>query len=429
MNGFIISLPLLVLTICFIIRVPIGLGMVLSGAIFLMARGLDLGLASDVITSQIYCNGTIVAIPLFIFTANIMNSAKVTEYMFTFVKSLIGKKRGAMAYINIVVSLIFSGMTGSATADAAGIGTMEIAAMNKDGYDSKFSAAITAATATVGPIFPPSIPLVIYAIIAQVSVGKLFLGGMIPAVLICLILGIYVGFVSKKRDYPAGVSFTFKEFSRYTLKALPALMTPVILLGGIYTGFVTATEAGALAALYTIIISLLAYRVMTFKGFVKVIEMTVKQTGVVMAIIAGAYVMSFVVNSSGIAKIIAQWFLGLTSNKYIFLLIVNIVFLFLGMLFDTMVLLFIFLPLVLPVVQALQIDLVHFGVVLVVNIMIGLCTPPYGMLCYITSGIAKVKLNDVFKEIIPMTALMVIVLLLITYIPVLITGLPNLLMK
>ena len=161
-----------------------------------------------------------------------MNSGKVTQHMFTFVKALIGKKRGAMAYINIVISLIFSGMSGSALADAAGIGIIEIEEMKRDGYDVPFSAALTSTTAVVGPIFPPSIPMVIYAMLAEVSVGKLFMGGMIPAVLICILLGIYVWYISRRRNYPAGQKFTFKEFLRYTLKALPALMTPVILLGG-----------------------------------------------------------------------------------------------------------------------------------------------------------------------------------------------------
>ena len=178
---FVVFVPLVILMLCFLMRIPIGLGMILSCCVYLMAKGLDLGMVSDVIMSQLYASSVMIAIPLFIFTANIMSSGKVTEYMFTFVKALLGKRKGALAHLNIIISLIFSGMTGSAAADAAGLGVIEISEMEKDGYDKPFSAAITAATATVGPIFPPSIPMVIFAMLAQVSVGKLFLGGMIKS--------------------------------------------------------------------------------------------------------------------------------------------------------------------------------------------------------------------------------------------------------
>ncbi len=425
----IVFLPLILLAICFIIRIPIGLGMIISCTVYFMAKGMNLGIIADTIMSQLYASSVMIAIPLFVFTANIMSSGKVTEYMFTFVKALLGKRKGALAHLNIIISLIFSGMTGSAAADAAGLGIIEIEEMKKDGYDLPFSAAITAATATVGPIFPPSIPMVIFAMMAQVSVGKLFFGGMIPAIMICVLLGAYVSYLSNKRNYPPGVNFTKKEFWKYTLRAVPALLTPIILLGGIYTGVVTATEAGALAALYTIIISIFAYRVLTLKGFIKVIKATVIQTGKVFSVVIGAYILSYVATSSGLGKIVSGFVLGLTNNKYVFLFIINILFLFLGMLFDTNVLEFVFLPLIIPVAKALGIDLIHLGVVLVVNMMIGSVTPPFGMMCFIAGGIANEKLQNVFKEAIPMAGLMIIVLLLITYIPALVTFIPNLIMN
>lgn len=428
MTNQVVFLPLALLAIFFVMRVPIGLSMILSCAAYFVAAGKDLGIICDTIMSQLYASTVMIAIPLFIFTANIMSSGKVTEYIFTFVKALLGKRRGALAQLNIIISLIFSGMTGSAAADAAGLGVIEISEMRKDGYDMPFSAAITAATATIGPIFPPSIPMVIFAMLAQVSVGKLFLGGMIPAVFICAALSIYVAWLSKKRDYPPGVQFTRREFWRHTLRALPALLTPVILLGGIYTGIVTATEAGALAALYTILISIMAYRVLSLKGFLKVVRDTVQQTGKVFAVVIGAYVLSYVVTSSGVGKLISGWFLGITSNKYVFLLIINVMFLLLGMLFDTNVLEFVFLPLVIPVASALGIDLIHLGVVLVVNMMIGSVTPPFGMMVFIASGIAREKVQLVFKEAMPMVGIMIVILLLITYIPAIVTFIPNLLM-
>ena len=429
MNTFMILLPIIVLAVCFIIRVPIGFSMFCASIVYFLADGQNLGIILDVSMSNAYNTTVIVAIPLFIFVANIMNSSKVTEYMFTFIKSLVGKRRGATAYINILISLVFSGITGSALADVCGIGTMEVSEMKKDGYDGPFSCAMTCATATVGPIFPPSIPMIVYGLLAGVSVGGLFMGGMIPAVLMCIAIGMYVRYISKKRNYPIGVSFSFKEFLRYTLKALPALLTPVILLGGMYTGMVTPTEAGALASLYAIIISLFVYRTMNFKGLVKIIIETTIQTGYIMIIALGAWVFSHVVSASGLDDNFRDWFLSITDNKYVFLFIVNILFLFLGMIFDGTILMWVFVPIIIPVAAELGINLIHFGVIIVVNMMVGLSTPPYGLSCFSISAMTKEPLQKIFKEVIPMVGMMLIILLLITYIPDIVMLIPNLLMQ
>lgn len=423
--SFIYILPFIILALCFILNIPIGVGMIGACVTYFAAAGKDIGLVADTMMNSLYTNTVMIAIPLFIFTANIMNSGKVTEHMFTFAKSVIGRKKGAMAYVNVLVSLIFSGMTGSALADASGIGLMEIKEMENDGYDTSFSCAVTAASATIGPIFPPSIPMVVYAMLSGTSIGALFMGGIIPALLIALALGLYIAFISKKRNYPEGNSFTRKEFLKYTLRAIPALMTPVILIGGIYSGFVTPTEAGALAALYTILIALFFYKVLTLKSILKSIKETVIQTAVVLVMAGASVVLSHIVTSSGMSKIIANWILSITDNKYVFLLIINIVFLLLGMILDTQTIQYVFIPLVLPVVSALGINLVHFGVIIVLNMMIGLSSPPYGMLCFVTSGIAKEPLKNVFREVLPMVAAMVFVLLLITYIPNLVLFIPN----
>ena len=429
MNDFLIFLPLIILAICFVIRLPIGIGMICASVIYLIIKGVDIGLVADAVSGKMYSNTVLVAMPLFIFAANIMNSGKVTEYMFGFTKALVGKRRGATAYINIIVSLIFSGMSGLALADVAGIGTIELEEMKKDGYDTPFSCAITAATSVVGPIFPPSIPMVVYAMVASVSVGKLFMGGMIPAIIISLVLGIYVWYISKKRNYPTGKSFTIKEFIRYTLRAMPALITPIILLGGIYSGVVTATEAGVLASVYTIIIAAFGYRVLRLKGFMKAVKDTVIQTGIIVALIAGANALSYVVTTSGMSSIISDLFLGLTDNKYVFLLIINILFLIFGMFLDVGLQQLVILPLFLPIVTALGIDLVHFGVMITVNMMLGAVTPPYGILCFVTSGMTGEPLGKIFKEVIPMVILMAIVLLLITYLPELVMFIPNMMIS
>jgi tripartite ATP-independent transporter DctM subunit len=302
---------------------------------------------------------------------------------------------------------------------------MEVEEMTRDGYDRPFSCALTCATATVGPIFPPSIPLLMYAMMAQVSVGKLFMGGMIPAVLICVALCVYVWYISKKRNYPEGVHFKFKEFLIYTWKALPALLTPVILLGGMYTGIVTPTEAGAIAALYTIIISVLIYKSLSLKEFIRVIKDTCVQSGFIIVCIAGSFVLSHVISTTGIGDFICDWLIGITSNKYVFLIIINIAFLIIGMFFDTLVLMLVFMPLVIPVASAFGINLIHFGVLIIVNIMIGLSTPPYGGLCFTVSALTKVPLGKIFKEIAPMVCVMLVVLLLITYVPDIVMAIPN----
>lgn len=420
-----IAVVIVVMMVCFVIRVPISLTMFGVSIVYFLMNHMGVGTILSIAMSRLSANAVLVSIPLFIFTANIMNSGKVTERMMTFCKAVIGPKKGALAYLNVLISLIFSGMTGSAVADASGIGLMEIKEMDKDGYDTEFSAAITAATSVVGPIFPPSIPMVVYALFAEVSIGRLFMGGMVPAVLISLVLDLYVHYISKKRDYPKGIRFSRKEFWEYTIQAIPALLTPIILLGGIYSGVVTATEAGVLAAAWSILVSIYPYKCITLKTLWQAVKDTVVQTGSIIAIVTGAFVLSHIVTLSGLGNAICDAFLGLTTNKYVFLLIVNVLFIFLGMLFDTQVLQLVFLPLVLPVATALGIDLVHFGIVIVVNMMVGMTTPPYGVLCFISASIGNVPVQKVFKEVLPMALLMIGVLLLITYFPAIVTVLPN----
>jgi tripartite ATP-independent transporter DctM subunit len=317
-------------------------------------------------------------------------------------------------------------MTGSAIADASGLGTMEIEAMRKEGYEDEFSCAVTAASATIGPVFPPSIPAVIYAMLSGASIGALFLGGAIPGIMLAVSLMVYIYFISRKRKYPTGEKFTGKEFLLFTLKAIPALLTPVILLGGIYGGVMTPTEAGAVAAFYALLISVFAYRVLGLKQLWAVFIDTVKSTGIIAIMVGAAGAFSFIIAKEQVPAAISSWMLGITDNKYVFLLIVNILFLILGMVIDTSVLQLVFIPMVLPLVNAMGIDLVHFGVVLTLNMMIGLSTPPFGMLLFITSGISDTPLKKVIKETMPMVYVMLVVLFLVTYVPDIILFVPRL---
>lgn len=415
-----------VFVLIFLLRMPISLGMIAAGAFYFVVDGTDLGSVANHVMNTYYSNYVIIAVPLFIFTANVMNSGKVTEMVFKFANGLVGGVRGALGHVNILASLIFSGMTGSAIADASGLGKMEIDAMRKSGYDDAFSCAITAASATIGPIFPPSIPLVMYAMLSGTSVGALFLGGMLPAVLISIGLMVYVSIMAKIRDYPKEEKMPFNQFVKFTISALPAIFTPTILLTGIYTGIMTPTEAGAVAAIYAIVISFLAYKAMSLKALLEIVKETVKETGSVSLMIGAAAIISYIVAREQIANNLAAYVLNVTNDKYVFLIIVNIIILILGMFIDTSTIQLVFVPIIIPMAKALGIDLIHFGLVVTLNMMIGLSTPPFGMLLFITSGISDTPLKDIMKEIKwPIIALLV-VLLIITFVPETVLYLPRL---
>ncbi len=418
-------IPIIMLVLTFLLNIPVTYGMLAAGVYYLLYTGGDIGLIVGQTMGTLYTGYVLMAVPLFIFTANVMNSGKVTDAMFTFSKALIGRRRGALAYVNVIVSLIFSGMTGSAIADAAGIGKMEIESMVKDGYDAPFSCAITAASATIGPIFPPSIPFVIYAMLSGTSVGALFLGGMVPGIMLALVLSIYVWYISRKRDYPRGESFTFIEFIKFSMKAFPALLTPVILLVGIYTGVMTPTEAGAVAALYALIVALFAYRVLGFKALLVTLKDTVIGAGQITILTGAAAVFTYIVAKENIPAMISQYILGITDNKYVLLLVINTLFLILGMFLDTAVLQFVFLPMVIPIVRMLGIDMVHFGVLICLNMMIGLSTPPFGFLLFITAGISNTPFVKITKEILPMIVELLALLMVITFVPDIVLFIPN----
>ena len=415
-------------TLVFLIRLPIGLGMLISSIAYFMLSplpGATMDMAATKFLTEMSGSFILIAIPLYIFMAEIMNSGKVTHIIFNFASTLVGKRRGAMAQVNIVNSIIFSGMTGSAIADASGPGNIEMTAMIEEGYDKPFTAAITAASATEGPIIPPSIPMIIYAMISGTSVGALFMGGVVPGLILGLVMMVYTGIVSVKRNYPMGRSYAPREFLRQAVQSLPALLTVVILLAAIYTGVVTPSEAGALAALWALFISILIYRAFGPKEFLVVLKNTVKAIGTLSFMVGAAYAFSYIVAMEKVPQLVAGGLLGLTDNKYLMLLIINVAFLVLGMFMDTSSIQLVFVPIVLPVMRALGVDLVHFGVVIVLNMMIGLSTPPFGMLLFIVTGITGAKMKDVIREMIPFILLFIGVLLLITYVPELVLWLPK----
>ena len=437
-------LPLIVFVaffiLMFIIRMPIPTGMIVACAMYFLVDGLckgygfgdmvvgnagQLHLIAQKTIEAIFTNGTIVAVPLFVFAANLMNSSTVTDYIFGFCDGLVGRFRGGMAHVNVLCSLVFSGMTGSAIADATGIGTMEIEVMKKQGYDDPFSCAITAASATIGPIFPPSIPMVVYAMLTGASVGALFMGGMMPGILLALFLCVYIVYIARKRNYPRSEPIALKVYLKFLLKAIWALLTPVILLGCIYSGITTPTEAGAIAGLYTILVSAIIYKTMGWKELKKVLFDTVKGTGGVTIMIGAASAISFIFAKEGLGVTIGNWLLTLCHSQWSFLILTNVVVLILGMFIDTSVIQLVMIPILWPVAQQLGINVVHFGLVFTFNTMLGLSTPPFGMLLFITSSTSGTPLKDVIKEIMPMIIVMLLELILITFVPNVVLFLPK----
>lgn len=419
---------LIVFVLIFVLRMPIPHGLMCACMFYFIVAGEPIKMVGQQTLKTFYTNYTIIAVPLFIFAANVMNSGKVTEKIYDFALGLVGRFKGGLGHVNILGSLIFAGMTGSAIADASGLGKMEIEAMNKEGYDPGFSCAMTASSAVLGPTFPPSIPMVIYAMYSGCSVGALFLGGMIPAILLTVGLMCYVAVVSHKRNYPTSERMGFRKFLRSTLSAIPALLTPVVLLAGIYSGVMTPTEAGAVAGFYALLVSVLIYRMLGWRELKQILTDTVKGVGTCSLMIGAAACINYIAAREQVSAMIAKLITGMTTNPYTFLFIVNVAILILGMFIDTSVIQSVFVPLMIPIATALGVDLLHFGMVCIFNMMIGLCTPPFGMLLFITSGISGTPLKDVVRETIRPLLVMLVVLAVITYVPDVVLFLPRVFM-
>ena len=420
-------IALAILVVAFIVKMPIGIGMLISATSYLLAKGMDMSIVVEIFSAKMFNNFILIAVPLFIFAANLMNSSKITDKIFGFADAFVGRWRGGLGHVNVVASLIFSGMSGSAVADASGLGIMEIDAMRKAGYDNGFSGAITAASAVIGPIFPPSIPLVIYGVIAGASIGNLFLAGMVPGLLLAIALCIYVAYIAKRRNYPRGLRYSWSKFFRMVFSAFPALLTPAILLLGIYTGVMTATEAAAVAGFYAMIIAIAFYKTLGPRQMVGVLKDTIKSTGQIGLVLGASYVFSYIISVERLPQLAGNLIISFASTRGSFLLFTNIILFILGMFVDSAVLQLVLLPILVPIARQLGIDMVHFGIIFTLNTMIGLCTPPYGMLLFIVTGISGDKMKVIIREVAPMIIAEVIVLLVVTYIPDVVMWVPKLL--
>jgi len=368
----------------------------------------------------------LLAIPLFILTGKLMNAGGITDRLFSFARGLVGHVRGGLGQANIIASMIFSGMSGSAVADAGGLGTIEIKAMTDQGYPKEFSGAITIASSVIGPVIPPSIPMVLYGALAEVSVGRLFMGGIIPGILVGISLMILVYTMSIKRNYPRDKRISFKEFLIRFEKAFLPTLTPVIILGGIISGIFTPTEAAAVAAVYAFALSFFVYRTLKIKYIPKILLDTMVTTAIVTFIISNASSFSYLLLLGDISGKLINALTAITMNRYVMLLILNIVLLFFGCVMEAGVALILLVPILVPLLNIVGIDLVHFGVVMTLNLMIGVATPPIGMSLFVVSQISNMKIEDLMRSILPFLIPPIIVLFIITYIPILVTWIPNL---
>lgn len=411
----------------FALGYPIALGMFVSSVLYFVLSGIDLTTILDIMVIQFENQFVLLAVPLFIFTAKVMNAAHLTDRLFDFAKALVGPVKGGLGHVNIISSIIFAGMSGSEIADVAGLGAVEIKAMQDAGYDGPFACAVTCASATIGPIIPPSIPMVIYASLSGASTGYLFLGGVVPGLLLGVVLMILVSILAHKRNYPVGKWVSVRAFGKILVNSFFVILAPVILLGGIYGGIFTPTEAAGVVSVYAMMLALFVYRSLGLRSLYKVFVESVVSTGFVSFIVACSFLFSYVVAREEIPALITETFLslGLMDSQWSVLLSLNVLFLILGCFIDVSAILLIIVPIVLPLVEAAGIDLVHFGVVAVFNLMIALDTPPYGETTFITSAISGTPLPDVIKEMLKFIGFEIIALLIITYFPDLVLWIPR----
>jgi tripartite ATP-independent transporter DctM subunit len=422
------SLALIAILGLSVVGLPLGYAMIGGSILWLFLSGLDMGTAAEQLLNGMMGSQLLLAIPLFILAAEFMNTGSIMDRLLHFCNALVGRFRGGLAQVNVVQSVIFASMSGSALADAAASGKLMQSLMTRDGkYPPAYAAALTCVSSVIGPIIPPSIPLVLYALVSDTSVGYLFLGGIVPGLLLGAVQSGLIAVTARRRKFPVEERVPLRELPRITREALPALLMPVILLGCLYSGVTTPTEAAAVAAAYALLISVVLYRSVRFGDVYRSLATSARVTVSIGMLIAGALVFNFVITSENIPRTISTMLKAYELSPLAFLLFVNVLLLVLGCFLEGTTIILVILPVLIPTAQSLGIDLVHFGVMAVVNIMIGLVTPPYGLLLFLMTKIAEVPLRDMVREATPFLAVMFVALAVITLFPGVVLFLPRLL--
>jgi C4-dicarboxylate transporter, DctM subunit len=422
-----ISLALGAIIALSLLGVPVGHAMIGGSVLYLYLKGMDMGSAAEQLLNGTYSSFLLLAIPLFILAATIMSSGSILDRLLRFCNAIVGRFPGGLAQVNVLQSIVFASMSGSALADAAGSGKLMQAMMTRDGkYTREFAAALTAVSAVIGPILPPSIPLVLYALVSGTSVGYLFIAGVLPGLLMGAVQMALIYAMSRRRRFPVEPAVPLRELPRITLDALPALMLPVILLGCLYSGVTTPTEAAGLAAAYALLISVVLYRSLGWGDIYRSLITSARTSISIGMLIAGALVFNYVITSENIPATLSAFLQGYDLSPVGFLLLINLILLLLGAFLEGSTIILVVLPVLLPTAVALGIDPVHFGVVAVLNIMIGLVTPPYGLLLFMMTKIAEVSLLALVREVLPFLAVMIGALVVVTLWPDLVLFLPRL---
>lgn len=408
------------------IGTPVAYAILIGVLVYLGVSGQDLAIAGTTMVQRLFDGFLLLAVPLFIASANIMNAGSISDRLLQFCIALVGRFRGGMGHVNVVASLIFSGMSGSAVADAAGIGKIIIDMMVKSGrYTRGYAAAITAATATIGPIIPPSIPMVLYALVSNASVGDLFLAGIVPGLVMGVVLMGMNTLISYRRGFGQEEPVPLRELPGLTVRATPALLMPVILLGCIYTGVTTPTEAAAIAALYALIVAAGLYRAIKIKTLYEIFVDSARSAASVGLVIGASMILTFIVIQENVPQAISDMFSGAEISPLMFMLMVNILVLLLGCILDATVIILVIIPLFIPTCRELGIDLVHFGVLIVVNSMIGLITPPYGILLFVINAVTGIPLKEIIGEIWAFLAVLIAALVAMILFPGIVLWLPR----
>lgn len=420
---------LCIITLCglAILGLPVGHSMIAASILYLYLAGLDMGTVAEQLLNSMFTSHTMLAVPLFILAAELMNSGSMTTRLLNFANALVGRFRGGLAQVSVLQSLLFAGMSGSAIADAAGMGKVMMKLMTRDGkYTASFAAALSAVTAVVAPILPPSIPMVIYALVSNASIGYLFLAGILPGLLISMSQMFLVAWSARRQNFPTEPAVPLAEIPRITLLAFPALMLPVVLLVGLRGGVMTPTEAAAVAAGYALFVSVVIHRDVGFREFYYTLQAAGRTTTSIGMLIAAALVFNYVVTIENVPTSISRFLLGFELTPLTFLIIVNILLLLVGAVLEGTTIILVIVPVLIPTAQALGIDMVHFGVVVVFNVMIGLVTPPYGLLLFVVKRVSGASLASILRDTFPFLCGLIAALMLITFFPAISLFIPRL---
>lgn len=421
------SLCVMAIVALSVLGLPVGHAMIGGSILYLALAGLDMGTAAEQLLNGMYSSFLLLAIPLFVLAAEFMNTGSIMDRLLAFCNAIVGRFRGGLAQVNVVQSVIFASMSGSALADAAGSGKLMQSLMTRDGkYPPAYAAALTTVSSVIGPIMPPSIPLVLYALVSNASIGYLFLAGVLPALLLGAVQMGLIAVTARRRNFPVEAHVPARALPGITWRATPALLMPVILLGCLYSGITTPTEAAAVAAAYALLVSAIVYRSVTARDVYGALRTSAKVTVSIGMLIAGALVFNYVITVENIPRALSTMLAGVQLSPLGFLLIVNALLLVLGCFLEGTTIILVILPVLLPTAQALGVDPVHFGVMAITNIMLGLVTPPYGLLLFMMSKVAEVPLRDIVVEVLPFLWAMLGALAVITLWPGFVLFLPRL---